>query len=128
MQYTGSPTISPIWLLHLGGSSARRLVDLGWQRILHPSSRSQGVHDVGSFVLRVVDSQESGRQSGITQSDHALAAAFPSVPTRGLRDDWQEICVRMDLHLSCGFRLNESNLVRMRACLTTLDAFETYET
>jgi hypothetical protein len=47
-------------------------------------------------MLRVANSQESGRQPGITQSAHALAAAFPSMQRRSLHDDWQEICVRMD--------------------------------
>ena len=67
-------------------------------------------------MLRVADSQQSGRLSGITQSDQALAAAFPSMPTRNLCGDWQEMRAHGIPHLSCRFRSNQTDAVRMETC------------
>lgn len=65
------------------------------------SSRQTVIYEYMTWKVMYVASrrsQESGRQSGITHPDHALAAAFPSMPTRNLCDDWQEICESMGYH------------------------------
>ena len=77
MQNTRSPTTWPIWLLDTGRLLARRLAARAGEASFIPADGDGRVHDVGTCVLRVVKSQESGRQSGM---DHALAAAFPSAP------------------------------------------------
>lgn len=59
-----------------------------YEALFIPARRKRGVHDVDKNTLRALDSQLSGRQPGITQSDHALVAAFPSMPQRRLRNDW----------------------------------------